>query len=116
MRACHGDTTTAAAALNQLCQTYWYPIYAFIRRRGNTPDDCLDLTQEFFANLLQRNLLAAADRDRGRLRSFLLASVKNFLATKSRKPERASVGAIAHSSQSTLRKWKGSMRTSRLTR
>jgi RNA polymerase sigma factor (sigma-70 family) len=74
------DTTTAAVALNKLCQAYWYPIYAFIRRKGYLPDESRDLTQEFFLELLEKNRFLAADRERGRFRSFLLASVKNFLA------------------------------------
>jgi RNA polymerase sigma factor (sigma-70 family) len=73
------DTTTAAVALNKLCQSYWYPVYAFIRRKGHPPEDCLDLTQGFFSELLEKGLFLAADRERGRFRSFLLASVKNFL-------------------------------------
>ncbi len=73
------DSTHTRAALEQLCQTYWYPIYAFVRRAGNAPHDAQDLTQEFFARLLERNALGAADRERGRFRSFLLATLKNFL-------------------------------------
>lgn len=73
------DTTTAAVALNKLCQSYWYPVYAFIRRKGHQPEDCRDLTQEFFAELLEKDFFKMADRERGRFRSFLLASVKNFL-------------------------------------
>jgi RNA polymerase sigma-70 factor (ECF subfamily) len=73
------DSTHARAALEQLCQTYWYPIYAFVRRQGHAPHDAQDLTQEFFARLLERNALGAADRERGRFRSFLLATLKNFL-------------------------------------
>ncbi|NBR84172.1 MAG: sigma-70 family RNA polymerase sigma factor [Verrucomicrobia bacterium] len=73
------DTTHARAALEQLCQTYWYPIYAFVRRQGHAPHDAQDLTQSFFACLLERNALGAVDRERGRFRSFLLATLKNFL-------------------------------------
>lgn len=73
------DSTHARAALEQLCQTYWYPLYAFVRRQGHAPHDAQDLTQEFFARLLERNALGAADRERGRFRSFLLATLKNFL-------------------------------------
>ena len=74
------DTTTAAVALNKLCQSYWYPVYAFIRRKGHAPEECRDLTQEFFAELLDKEIFRAADRERGRFRSFLLAAVKNFLS------------------------------------
>jgi RNA polymerase sigma-70 factor (ECF subfamily) len=79
LKACQSDTTTAATALNKLCQMYWYPVYAFIRRNGHGPEDCRDLTQDFFASLLQRDFFMTADPERGRLRSFLLVSAKNFL-------------------------------------
>src|SRR6185369_16091564 len=71
------------AALEELCQAYWYPIYAFIRRRGNSADDARDLTQEFFATLLEKGYLADADPERGRFRSFLLTAVARFV-TKER--------------------------------
>ena len=73
------DSTHARAALEQLCQSYWYPLYAYVRRQGHAPHDAQDLTQAFFARLLERNALGAADRERGRFRSFLLATLKNFL-------------------------------------
>lgn len=66
-------------ALAKLCQTCWFPLYAFIRKRGHSPEQAEDLTQEFFARLLEKNTLAHADRDRGRFRSFLMTSVENFL-------------------------------------
>lgn len=74
------DTERARAALGKLCATYWYPLYAYARRRGCTPPDAQDLTQAFFARLLERQSLAAADPARGRFRSFILAAMKNFLA------------------------------------
>lgn len=67
------------AALERLCQLYWYPVYAHIRRSGKGPHDAEDLTQEFFALLLEKNYLGAADRKRGRFRSFLLVAVNRFL-------------------------------------
>jgi RNA polymerase sigma-70 factor (ECF subfamily) len=67
-------------ALAQLCSTYWYPLYAFIRRQGASPHDAQDLTQEFFARLLARNWLDQADREKGKFRWFLLGAVKHFLA------------------------------------
>jgi RNA polymerase sigma-70 factor (ECF subfamily) len=72
----------SAAALRALCETYWYPLYAYVRRRGNDPHDALDLTQAFFARLLEKDDLAAARPERGRFRSFLLASLKHFLANE----------------------------------
>jgi len=74
------DTTRAQAALQQLCRDYWQPIYVYVRRLGRSPEDAQDLTQEYFARLLERNVVARADPERGRFRSFLLASLKHFLA------------------------------------
>jgi len=76
------DTTRARDALGKLCQTYWPPLYAYVRRVGQSPEDAQDLTQEFFARLLERNTFAQADPERGRFRSFLLASLKNFLVSE----------------------------------
>lgn len=70
----------AERALQTLCETYWYPLYAFARRWGCSPDDAADRTQEFFARLLQQDWLPAADPARGRFRSFLLTVFKRFLA------------------------------------
>ena len=72
----------AQAALEKLCRTYWYPLYAFARRQGNSPEDAQDLTQDFFARLLEKNYLAKADPDRGKFRTFLLRSMKNFLVNE----------------------------------
>jgi DNA-directed RNA polymerase specialized sigma24 family protein len=69
-------------ALARLCEDYWFPLYAFVRRSGYAAADAEDLTQEFFAWLLEKHVLAAADRQRGRFRSFLLAAAKNFLANQ----------------------------------
>jgi RNA polymerase sigma-70 factor (ECF subfamily) len=74
------DPAQAAAALERLCRAYWYPLYAYVRRRGYGPDDAQDLTQSFFARLLERDLLARASPERGRFRSFLLRTLQNFLA------------------------------------
>ena len=68
-----------AAALEKLCRTYWYPLYAYVRRWGHSPEDAQDLTQGFFAAFLERNGVARADRERGRFRTFLLGSIENFL-------------------------------------
>lgn len=69
-------------ALQELCQAYWYPLYAFVRRSGHSPQDAEDLTQAFFARLLDKNFLAAADPNKGRFRSFLLVALKRFLANE----------------------------------
>lgn len=82
LAAGRSDTTRAQAALARLCQAYWYPLYAYVRRRGYQPHDAQDLTQEFFARLLAQNWLAQADRERGRFRTFLLAALSHFLANE----------------------------------
>jgi len=73
------------AALSELCRLYWYPLYAFARRRGYAPPDAQDLTQGFFLHLLERRSLKQADRLKGKFRSFLLASFQNFLADQADK-------------------------------
>ena len=81
MAAARGsDSSRAAAALTELCRTYWYPLYAFLRRRGHLTHEAEDLTQAFFTRLLDRPFLANIDREKGKFRSFLLASLKNFLS------------------------------------
>jgi RNA polymerase sigma-70 factor (ECF subfamily) len=67
-------------ALEKLCRSYWYPLYAYVRRRGFGPEDAQDLTQEFFARLLKKNYPAQADRTKGKFRSFLLLTLNHFLA------------------------------------
>jgi DNA-directed RNA polymerase specialized sigma24 family protein len=73
------NSPEAGEALARLCQTYWLPIYAFIRKRGHGPHQAQDLTQEFFAGFLEKRHVEQAVRDRGRFRSFLMTSVENFL-------------------------------------
>ena len=75
----------AAEALATLCGLYWFPLYAYVRRQGHSADNAQDLTQEFFVRLLDKQALQVADRERGRFRSFLLASMKNFLANEWRR-------------------------------
>jgi RNA polymerase sigma factor (sigma-70 family) len=82
LTAGHSDTTHAQEALAKLCQTYWYPLYAHVRRRGHSPEDAKDLTQEFFARLLEQQSIANADPERGRFRSFMLGAMNHFLATE----------------------------------
>jgi RNA polymerase sigma factor (sigma-70 family) len=74
------DSPKASDALAKLCQTYWYPLYAYVRRKGYDAPDAQDLTQEFFARLVARNFLGVADRSKGKFRSFLLGSFEHFLA------------------------------------
>lgn len=76
------DSPESRAALAQLCEAYWFPVYAYIRRKGHDRARAEDLTQGFFTRLLEKNDLAAADRTRGRFRSFLLASCQHYLANQ----------------------------------
>jgi len=77
-----GDTTGARRALEKLCQTYWYPLYAYVRRRSFTPQDAEDLTQDFFARFLEHDWVANADREKGRFRTFLLSALNHFLSNE----------------------------------
>jgi RNA polymerase sigma factor (sigma-70 family) len=83
-----GESPAAQEALEKLCRTYWWPLYGYIRRHGYNPEEAQDLTQGFFAVLLERRDFDAVRREKGRLRSYLLTSLKNFLA-KARRRELA---------------------------
>jgi RNA polymerase sigma-70 factor (ECF subfamily) len=72
-------TPEATTALETICRDYWYPLYAYVRRCGKSPHDAQDLTQEFFCRLLEKRWLDAADREKGRLRSFLIVALKRFM-------------------------------------
>ena len=76
------DSVESRRALETLCLAYWYPLYAYARRRGYAPHDAQDLTQGFFARLLEHHWLASADPGRGRFRSFLLTAMNHYLATE----------------------------------
>src|SRR5437899_85534 len=77
-----GPTPAAQAALEKLCRTYWWPLYGFVRRQGTESEEAKDLTQGFFALLLERRDLDAVRKDKGRLRSYLLTSLKHFLTNE----------------------------------
>jgi RNA polymerase sigma-70 factor (ECF subfamily) len=83
-----GESPAAQEALEKLCRTYWWPLYGFVRRQGYSPEEAQDLTQGFFELLLERKDFEAVRREKGRLRSYLLTSLKNFLA-KARRRELA---------------------------
>ena len=83
----------ARAALEQLCTVYWYPLYAYLRRRGQPPADAEDLVQGFIAHLLERRFFQDADRDKGRFRSYLLASLNHFVADIAERDGRLKRGA-----------------------
>jgi DNA-directed RNA polymerase specialized sigma24 family protein len=74
--------TAGRRAMGELAQTYWFPLYAYLRRKGHAPPQAEDLVQGFFARLLEKDALAAVDRGKGKFRSFLLASLQNFLANE----------------------------------
>lgn len=82
----------SATALEALCRAYWYPIYACIRRQGKTPHQAQDLTQEFFLCLIESNSIGTADPDKGRFRSFLIASLRHFLANEWKHSQRQKRG------------------------
>jgi RNA polymerase sigma-70 factor (ECF subfamily) len=82
IRAGDAGSPDAALALAALCETYWYPVYAFVRRSGCSVEDAQDVTQAFFAKFLEKNYFKDAKRERGRFRSFLLTSVRHFLANE----------------------------------
>jgi len=86
--AAQGDSPEAQEALEKLCRTYWWPLYGYVRRQGYSPEEAQDLTQGFFALLLERKDFDAVRREKGRLRSYLLTSLKNFLG-KARRRELA---------------------------
>jgi len=79
------SSTGSRRALEELCRGYWYPLYAYVRRQGNSPEDAQDLTQEFFARFLEKESVKLADRDRGRFRTFLLTALEHFLANEWRR-------------------------------
>jgi len=87
-----GESPAAKAALEKLCRTYWKPLYAFVRRQGVGPEEAEDLTQGFFALLLERRDLDAVRKEKGRLRSYLLISLKHFLASEQRRAMAAKRG------------------------
>jgi RNA polymerase sigma factor (sigma-70 family) len=88
-----GESPAAEEALEKLCCIYWWPLYGFVRRQGHTPEEAQDLTQGFFAMLLERRDLDTVRQERGRLRSYLLASLKNFLAKDHRRATTIKRGA-----------------------
>jgi RNA polymerase sigma-70 factor (ECF subfamily) len=82
LAAGRGGSKQADVALEQLCRTYWYPLYAYVRRHGHSREDAEDLTQGFFARLLEKNYLEGVSNDKGKFRSFLLVALKRFMANE----------------------------------
>jgi RNA polymerase sigma factor (sigma-70 family) len=92
LQAGQEESPQAAEALDQLCRTYWYPLYAYVRRQGHAPEDAQDLTQAFFAHLLSKDFLRGVGPEKGRFRSFLLTCLKHFLADEWKKAHTAKRG------------------------
>ncbi len=86
------NTPESAEALERLCGGYWYPLYHYVRRRGYSPEDAQDLTQQFFARFLEKSSFALADPARGRFRTFLLKSIQHFLADDWKRTHRVKRG------------------------
>jgi RNA polymerase sigma-70 factor (ECF subfamily) len=101
-RAVGSDDAAAREALAVLCEGYWFPIYAFIRRSGKSPHDAEDLTQGFFARLLENDMLAAADPAKGKLRTFLLSCARHFMADEHQRASAQKRGAALVSSLDTV--------------
>jgi RNA polymerase sigma factor (sigma-70 family) len=92
LAAARHETPEANAALERLCNAYWYPLYAYVRRCGHAPEDAQDLTQAFFARLLSKDFLRGVGPEKGRFRSFLLSCLKHFLADEWAKAHAAKRG------------------------
>ncbi len=95
LRAGQGNSDQSAEALEKLCRAYWYPLYAYVRRQGHSPEEAQDLTQEFFSRLLEKKQLQTADPERGRFRSFLLTVLKRLLVSEWRREHRQKRGGDA---------------------
>jgi DNA-directed RNA polymerase specialized sigma24 family protein len=92
MASAHDQSQAGRAALAALCQTYWYPLYAFARRRGHSPPDAQDLTQGFFLHILEHQTLSQVDRLKGKFRSFLLACFQNYVSVEAQRAHRLKRG------------------------
>jgi RNA polymerase sigma factor (sigma-70 family) len=93
LNAARTGTAHAEAALEQLCRTYWAPLYTYVRRKGHSPEDAQDLTQSFFERLLSESTFDRADPTRGRFRTFLLSSLRHFLVNEWKRGQRLKRGA-----------------------
>lgn len=95
LHAGHKSSPQSDRALGELCQTYWFPLYAYVRRRGRSKEDAEDLVQAFFARFLEKNYLEGLNAERGKFRAFLLAALKHFLANEWDKVQRQKRGGGA---------------------
>jgi RNA polymerase sigma-70 factor (ECF subfamily) len=95
IRAGRGDEGAAYQALSQLCEGYWYPLYAFVRRQGHEAEESRDLVQGFFAHFIEKNVVGIADPERGRFRSFLLSCLRRYLTSEWRRDHAQRRGGFA---------------------
>ena len=95
MLQARSDAPEARAVLGELCETYWAPVFRFLRREGRSDEDCHDLTQEFFARLLEGGKISQVDPRKGRFRSYLLGALKHFLTEQKRNQSRQKRGGEA---------------------
>ncbi len=109
VRTAKGSDRSAQAALARLCSAYWYPLYAFVRHLGYSPDDAADLVQGFFATLLEKHYLADVDPEVGRFRTFMLSSLKHFLSNQRAKDKALKRGGgvrvMSLDSEEAERRW-----------
>ena len=96
VQAGDGQSPEAGFALERLCQTYWYPLYAYVRRRGYNPHEAQDLTQAFFERMLEKSFLRAVDRSKGKFRSFLIAAFFSIVGEPSTNAIRARASNRSH--------------------
>jgi RNA polymerase sigma-70 factor (ECF subfamily) len=92
LRSGEGDSSRSTEALEELCRAYWYPLYAYVRRKGHSPEDACDLTQEFFTRLFEKQFPKGVSREGGRFRSFLLRALNNFLIDEWKRKQSAKRG------------------------
>ena len=110
VRAGQEDPVGAHQALGELCQNYWYPLYAFVRRQGQSPADAEDMTQSFLAKLLEKNYLEDAQREKGKFRSFLLVALKRFIGHEYERQHAQKRGGhhqVVSMDQETAESWLG---------
>ena len=96
LQAADRSTLEAERAMEEICRTYWFPLYSYIRCRGCSAEDAEDLTQEFFRRLLEHHWIDDVDREKGKLRAFLITALKNFMAKEWRKASAQKRGGKQH--------------------
>ena len=116
LAAGHSSAPGATEALEKLCHAYWYPLYAYLRRSGRDTHDAQDLTQAFFARLIEKKDFALADREKGKFRFYLLGALKHFLADQHDKATHSNEAGVKRSFPSTRRRPNSAITSSRWTK